>query len=466
MIQFLRPNRLSIYNRHVLRRDLRYCVVEGVLYSLMVGLAETWFGAFYIAAEIDTFLIGILATVPLLVGSIIQLLTPWGIRQAGSYRLWSVIISGLQGFSLIGLSLLCGLGQAEFWLIFLLMVVYRATGLAMVPAWNTWMEFIIPKGLRTRFLSCRMRICQTFLLSAVVVVGFLLHFFSAINGLILFSGLFLVAGFLRLASAWLLARHTEQPDWMDDKSTVVMDSNDAQQDRSIERVIPFFVVMQFSVFVSGPFFTPFMLRSMGIDYSSFMFLIVLGYLGRVLTLELAGNVARRWGVGRLLWLGSLGLIPLSGLWWFFESFWFLALVQLLGGVAWGFYELAMSLVLMEQIPRSKRPQVLSVFGVMNAFAMVSGSLLGGWIIQQMDYQVAGFMAVFMLSMILRAASMLMFPYGMIKKLKSQSAVAVPEAIIPAAPHLNGRPAMGTLVNLAATVDQSEVTPPSSEKRAA
>lgn len=455
MIQFLRRPRLSIYNRHVLRRDLRYCVVEGVLYSLMLGLAETWFGAFYIAAEIDTFSIGILATVPLLVGSLIQLLTPWGIRQAGSYRVWSVIVSSLQGFSLIGLSLLCGFGLTQFWLIFLLMVVYRATGLAMVPAWNTWMEFIIPKGLRTRYLSCRMRICQTFLLSAVVIAGFLLHFFADINGLILFNGLFLTAGLLRISSAWLLGRHTEQPHWINENSLTIVDHQRGGDSRAIEKVIPFFVVMQFSVFVSGPFFTPFMLRSMNIDYSSFMFLIVLGYLGRVLTLELAGEVARRWGVGRLLWLGSLGLIPLSGLWWFFESFWFLAIVQLVGGIAWGFYELAMSLVLMEQIPRAKRPQVLSVFGVLNAFAMVAGSLLGGLVLQQMNYQVAGFMTVFWLSTILRAASILMFPFGLINISKPQAAVTVPEAIIPAAPHLNGRPAMGALVNLAATADQPE-----------
>jgi len=457
MIQLLRPPRELPYNRHVLRKDLRYCMIEGALFSLMIGLAETWFGAFYIAAGISTFSIGILATLPLLVGSLIQLATPWGIRRAGSYRVWSVMISTIQGLSLIALAISCGLGAANFWTIFLLMVIYRASSLAMIPAWNTWMEFVIPKRVRTRYLSCRMRVCQICLLSAVCAAGFMLNLFVAESAFVLFSGMFLLAGVLRIASAILLGRHTEQPQWIVDIQPVMESEQPRSTDSSIVRVVMFFAAMQFAVFVSGPFFTPFMLRSMGIDYWSFMFLIVLGYVGRVLTLQLAGEVARRWGTGRLLWLGSIGLIPLAGLWWFYDSFLFLIVIQLLGGVAWGFYELAMSLVFMELIPRVHRPRILSMFGLLNAVAMVGGSLVGGLVLQLMDNQVGGFMTVFLLSTVLRALSLALFPFALLAQ--SSPATTMPEGLMPAAPHPNGRPAMGSLASLASEASSSSQPAP-------
>jgi len=437
MIRLLARPRPVPFSAKVLRRDLRASVTDGSCYSLMVGLGETYFGAFFIAAGIGNFSIGLLATLPILLGSVLQMITPWGIRRLGSYRAWAVLGAAFQGVSLLALAGLCWMQQAGFWTVLTVLVLYWGSSMAVGPAWNTWMEFVIPRAIRTRFLSSRMRICQFCLLVAVCAGGLLLRGTS--ETLMVFAGLFLAAGMLRLISSILLGKHTEQPHWLANHQQRALQAGaDSEVGATVRQTIPFFVAIQFAVYISGPFFTPFMLRGKGMDYGAFMFLIVLGYVGRVLTLHWASEVAKRWGPGRLLWIGTLGLIPLSGLWVFHESFLALVLIQLIGGAAWGFYELAVSLVFIERIPGHLRLRVLSVFGVMNGVAMVSGSLIGGWIVYAMGSSINGFLTVFVLSSVARLAALALFPRSIFDQ-PAPERISISENLGVATPHVNGRP---------------------------
>ncbi len=437
MIRLLARPRPVPFSSKILRRDLRASVTDGSCYSLMVGLGETYFGAFFIAAGIGNFSIGLLATLPILLGSVLQMITPWGIRRLGSYRAWAVLGAGLQAASLLVLAGLCWMQQTGFWTILTVMVLYWGSSMAVGPAWNTWMEFVIPRAIRTRFLSSRMRICQFCLLVAVCAGGLLLR--NADQALMVFAGLFLAAGMLRLISSTLLGKHTEQPHWLANHQQLALQAGaDSGLGASIRQTVPFFVAIQFAVYISGPFFTPFMLRGKGMDYGAFMLLIVLGYAGRVLTLHWASEVARRWGPGRLLWLGTLGLIPLSGLWVFHHWYLALVLIQLIGGVAWGFYELAVSLVFIERIPGHLRARVLSVFGVMNGLAMVGGSLIGGWIVFAMGSSLNGFLMVFVLSSVVRCCALGLFPRAIFDQAAPQR-ISIAENLGVATPHVNGRP---------------------------
>jgi hypothetical protein len=424
----------------------------------MVGLAETWFSAFFIASNIGNFSIGVLATLPMLIGSLLQLATPWGMRQMGSYRLWSVIGASLQGCMLLALGAMSAFHAVTFEAAFLLMVVYWGSSLAIGPAWNTWMEFVIPKQVRTKFLSCRMRVCQICLLIAVCIAGTALQSNGILSKQTIFCIMFLGAGFARLISAALLHTHREYPGWTRLGLYPVLDPCRGENfGKTLKQTVPFFVAVQFSVYISGPFFTPFMLRTMGMSYAGFMFLIVLGYLGRILTLRLAGNIARQYGPKPLLMCGAIGIVPLSGLWWFYESFAFLAFVQLAGGIAWGCYELAMSLVFIEQIPRHLRPRVLSVFGTFNGLAMVGGSLLGGTILQILGNQVAGFMVIFIASSVMRGMALFLFPHALFPA-GSAAPVVMPECLVPATPTINGRPVMNNFANLSSPGAAEDLEP--------
>ncbi len=95
------------------------------------------------------------------------------------------------------------------------------------------------------------------------------------------------------------------------------------------------MAVQTAVYVSGPYFNPFMLKAMKMPWVDYMGLLSLGFIGKMLSLPWAGRLANRAGADRLLWVGAIGIVPISGLWMISQEFWFLACVQILSGLCWG-----------------------------------------------------------------------------------------------------------------------------------
>jgi hypothetical protein len=60
----------------VIRSDLRASCIDGCMFSVMVGAGETYFPAFALALGVDKVTAGLVATVPMLFGAAIQLVSP------------------------------------------------------------------------------------------------------------------------------------------------------------------------------------------------------------------------------------------------------------------------------------------------------------------------------------------------------------------------------------------------------
>jgi hypothetical protein len=86
--------RLSEPNR--LRSDLRAMTADGAAFSVMVGVGETYLVPFALALGIAAGQASLLATLPILAGSLLQLVAPLGVRRLGSYRRWVVGCAALQ----------------------------------------------------------------------------------------------------------------------------------------------------------------------------------------------------------------------------------------------------------------------------------------------------------------------------------------------------------------------------------
>jgi MFS family permease len=138
--------------------------------------------------------------------------------------------------------------------------------------------------------------------------------------------------------------------------------------------------VQVAVQISGPYFSPFMLAQLRLNYVQFMVLVALGFVGKVIGLPMWGKLAHRAGARTLMWIGGISITPVAGMWlalpWLDNPLWYLALVQLIGGIAWAAYELAFFLMFFETIPRNERISVLTLYNVGNALATAIGALLG------------------------------------------------------------------------------------------
>lgn len=372
--------------RATLGNNLRSSMVDAGAYSLMVGLGETYLTAFALALSVSEIATGLLAAFPMMIGATLQLAAPWCIRRLGSHRIWIVGCAIAQAICLLLTPVAAIAGAWQLAVLYLASSLYWASGLATGPAWNTWAEEIIPPAIRTRFFARRSRISQACLLFGFAAGGLLLADAER-NAFVVtaFSSIFILAGICRLVSAGALYRQSEP--------SAGQAASGHKSLRQVTlglrghaggRLLMYLFAVQVAVQLAGPFFAPFMLARQGMTYTEYMFLIALGFVGKVLALPAWGRLAKRAGVRPLMWIGGLGIVPLSGLWlglqWIEHDVLYLSVVQVFGGFAWAAYELAFFLMFFETIPRHERTSVLTIYNFTNALALVLGAVLGaGWL---------------------------------------------------------------------------------------
>jgi predicted MFS family arabinose efflux permease len=405
----------------VLRRNLRAMNADGFSFSVMVGIAETYLPAFMLSRGFGEFAAALIATLPVLLGSLLQLAAPTLLHRLGSYRTFVVTTATLQALSVFMLMLLAFYPGLQAWMVFIPATTYWAAGLSTGPAWNLWAEQLVPTCIRSGFFARRSRLCHVGVLLGLAAGGLLLRW-SAMNpsGWPIFAVLFGTGALGRLISSRMLALQTEVAG-PTSAITAVADTpalpagtsqgiwSQLQMPRAAGRLVAFLVLVQVAVHVSGPYFNPFMLRVMQLSWIDYMSLLSLGFIGKMLSLPSAARFANRFGADRLLWAGSLGIVPISAFWFCSQHFWFLAGIQILSGLVWGWYELAMLLQFFRRIPAERRVFVLTVYNVGNSAAMVVGTVIGAFVLQGFERTADAYLTVFLLSGCLRAICLLALP---------------------------------------------------------
>jgi len=391
----------------VLRRDLNLGVKEGAGYSVMVGVGETYIPAFVLAIGLDQVVAGLIASVPMLTGAVLQLASPAAVRALGSHRRWVVICVTAQA-AVFALLVAAALAQRlSATAAFLIAAIYWGAGMASGSAWNTWIGTLVPSRIRARYFARRSRILQICTLTGFVAGGFALHWAKG-AGVVLqtFAVLFAIAGVARYFSARLMALQSEPIPIPENQRLVPFSELLLRfKDSPDGKLLFYLLAVQVSVQVAAPYFTPFMLSQLKLTYIDYTLLVAISFLGRVLSLPLLGRLAHVAGPGRLLLLCGLAMAPMSGAWIFaYNNFWALAAIQLFAGVVWGGYELASTLLIFERIVPAERTSILTTYNLVNSIALMFGALLGGALLTTLHESFNGYLIIFGISSLLRAAT--------------------------------------------------------------
>ena len=381
-----------------LRRNLALSSSEAGAYGAMVGMGETYLPAFALALGMGEVTAGIVASAPMLVGGVLQSISPWAITRLGSYKTWIVFSAAVQGLSLIPLVIAAWLGALSPTALLVIASLYWAGGLAAGPAWNTWIGHLVPTGVRSRFFAHRTRVSQLLTVSGFLAGGALLQWASGAWVLHAFAAIFGIACICRFVSVGLLLAHHESPE----SRQLVMRIAASQISASHTsprgmRLITYLVVVQGMVQISGPYFTPYMLKQLHFDYGAYVVLVATAFVAKAVSLSLWGNVASRHGPRFLLWLGGIAIVPLASLWTLSESFAWVMCVQVLSGTFWAAYELGFFLMFFEAMPVPQRARMLTLYNLANTCAWCAGSLVGAAILSTMGPSLSSYWTLFALS---------------------------------------------------------------------
>ncbi len=391
-----------------LRQNLWLSSSEAGAYGAMVGMGETYLPAFALALGMGEVTAGIVASAPMMVGGILQMISPWAITRLGSYKLWIVCSAGLQGLSLLPLVAAAIYGSLSPTALLIIASLYWAGGLAAGPAWNTWIGHLVPTSVRSRFFAKRTRVSQIMTLSGFLAGGMLLQMADEEWVLPAFAAIFAVACVFRMLSVVLLLAHHESAEIR----RLVLKLADEQTHappptRRGMRLITYLVVVQGMVQISGPYFTPYMLKQLHFDYAGYVMLVATAFIAKAVSLTLWGNVASRKGPRFLLWLGGISIIPLASLWTLSQSFAWVVCVQILSGTFWAAYELGFFLMFFESMPVAQRARMLTIYNLANTCSWCVGSIVGGTLLNMMGPSLSSYWTIFALSSLGRLAALVL-----------------------------------------------------------
>lgn len=425
-----------------LRRDLRAMLGDGVAFSSMVGIGETYLPAFALAVGMGAVSAGLVATLPVLAGALLQLVTPWGVRRLRSYRRWVVLCARLQAASFLPLVAGALLGNIRPGWLFLAAAAYWGFGMATGPAWNAWVGALVPETMRARFFANRTRWSQGALFAAVLSGGAILERGRGSGTpLLAFATLFGLAIASRIVSSSFLASQSEPAGLAESHRSLSFGEVLARlRGTDAGGLLVYLLAMQVSVNIASPYFTPFMLKHLALSYAEFTALTGAAFLSRVVVLPGLARLAEARGTRVVLWLGAVGIVPLPLLWLVSDALGYLLVLQLVAGAAWAALELATLLSFFEVLDARDRTSVLTVFNVANTFAMAFGALLGAglfttWSGGAVPY--AGYAALFLASVTGRLASL-----GLLYRAHVRAAVPVHRPI--ALRTLAVRPSLGAI----------------------
>lgn len=393
-----------------LRKDLRLSFIDGLAYSVMVGFGESFLAAFVLATGHSQLSAVMISTIPLFFGAILQLFTPWGMGKLKSYRRWLLLMAFLQACSLLVLAVLANFSVSLF-VIMAIVTLYWAFALGAGPAWNAWLNQLIPTTLRTHFFSQRARWCHATTFIGLFLGGLVLHYFRSLDQPILgFSLIFIIAASGRFLSYWSLASQTpprsfqavDLPLKWDDLKKLFPESQ-------LSRLLFFFISFQFATNVASGLFTPFMLIQLKLSYLEYMALLSSALLTRFFTLNYAKPLVTRFGVRAIFMVAVFCIVPLPSLWIWQQDLPYLFVFQALSGFGWGFFELITFLTLFNDLPLKGRTTLLTVFNFLQSTALFVGAILGGFLLYKFSQTWQAYTLVFWVSTALRASSLMLLP---------------------------------------------------------
>jgi hypothetical protein len=165
------------------------------------------------------------------------------------------------------------------------------------------------------------------------------------------------------------------------------------------RVAVFITCFMFGANIAIPFFAPYMLRTLQLDFVGFMSLSAVAIAAKAVAFPLWSRAAQRIGLRGVLLAGTLGTSLVAAWWGSIHSLVGLHLVQTFSGVAWSAYELAGLQLLLRSAPEEHRESFFSVQAPLTSLAQVAGGLCGAFLLARVD---AGYEVAFVASSFMRA----------------------------------------------------------------
>lgn len=406
-------------------------IKEGINYSIMDGAGLRYISPYALSLGANNHQIGLLTSIPSLIGNFSQLLTSKLIEKHSRKK---IILFGVFMQALMWLPLLI-IGYLYFFkdlksslivnLVILIYTLITFFGAFASPAWNSLMRDVVDKD-SGKYFGKRNKITGLVVLIVMLISGLILNFFKQKDDIILgFAILLGIALISRLISARLISRHYEPPLKLENGYYFSFISFLKQMwKNNFGKFTLFSSLIMFATAISSPFFTVYMLKDLNLNYLIYTLINLASPLSTLLFMPIWGKIIDRFGNLRVLrWTGAL--IPLIPFLWVISAFIiplppnflfsYLIIIELFSGIVWAGFNLTSVTFIYDAVSKQRLALCVAYYNILSGIGVFVGATLGG-LFSSWDIHFLGMNTVLLIFLISAVARLIVYLL-MIPKIK-------------------------------------------------
>ncbi len=385
-------------------KSLDHSILDGGFYSVMVGFGERFINPLAVALNATAQQIGFLASIPQLLAAIFQLFSVDITDKLKKRKFLVIRFALLQAFTW-AFFLSIALFFRNVWLLILVFTLYTVFGSFGNAPWSSWMGDLIEEDKRGRYFGKRNMIVNAVLVTAFILAGIIMNFFTNINVFAGFAILFCVAFFSRIISAYFLSRMYE-PNYKVKREAYfsIWSFVSKMASNNFGRFVLFLSLFSFAVNFANPFYAVYMLRDLNFSYVTYTIIVSSNLIAQFLSMNYWGKLSDRFG-NRTIFGVTGFLIPVIPIFWLFSpNPAYIVLIQLFNGFVWSGFNLATGNYFFDAVTPQKRARCVSYYNLLNGVAIFFGASLGGILAMQIGpwfFFISKYQDIFLLSGFMR-----------------------------------------------------------------
>lgn len=384
-----RPEGPSTTGAPTSERTFRLVLYDGLASEAMGSLTT---GVFLVGFAVElgasNFAIGVLASVPFFV-QLLQIPAVILVEQVRARRSISVWASGIGRIFLLGAAF-SPLLPRQIGIVALISFLAMHQGMGAISgcAWNSWMRDLVPDTQQGRFFGRRTAATTALSIALAFLGGVLVDVWKKhVPGTpaMAYTCLFALSGMIGLYGVFLLSITPEPPMPAVAKHPHPLGIISAPfRDANFRRLIVFLSAWNFSVNLASPFFTVYMLKTLGYPMTTIMALSIVSQLSNLAALGIWGALIDRFSnkavlsVSAPLFLACMLAWSLTGL----PSMQAIVLyalfaIHVLMGISTAGVALASNNLAMRLSPSGEATSYLAANGVVTAVCAAVAPVIGG-----------------------------------------------------------------------------------------
>jgi MFS family permease len=256
------------------------------------------------------------------------------------------------------------------------------------PAWNSWMKDLVPEESLGSYFSKRTRYTQTLNVILSLLIALMLDYIKQHYPqfqLRAYATMFVVAGLIGITGAMILSKAPEPQSHLP-KENIFNLFKRPLKDGNFRRLLVFNSAWVFALNIATPFFTVFLLKSVGLPLSYIIILGIVGQLSSIATLRMWGTFADRYSNKTIIAISAPVYILVFIAWCFvgiykhmYMNEGLLFLIYVFTGISTAGINLSLTNIGLKLAPKEDAIVYLSTKNIITAFFSTLSPLVGGYL---------------------------------------------------------------------------------------